>query len=464
MKPFVTWRLALAFAVLALVIAVLPGPVAWPVFIGGDLLLLALAAADASRAPGREGFAVERECPSKLSLGADNDVSVSVANLTGRRVRLVVRDIPPPEFQLSGVGAGAGAGATAAQSAPADATRPRQQPSTTALDLGPHVESVHSYHVRPVDRGVFLFSDIWLRSLGPLGLAGRQFAVDAAREVHVYPNIQAVGEYELLARKGALFEMGVRAAPLGGGRTEFESLREYQPGDGFRQIDWKATARRRRPITQVFETERSQTLMLAIDAGRLMAPRIDGVSKLDHSINAALMMAYVASQTDDLVGLVVFGREVQAYLPPRKGRAQFLAILDRLFRVQGELSAEPDYAKALRYAAMRTGKRSLFVVFSDLAGVEPSRRLLTVLFGLLPRHLPLLVTVRDEVIEASLARTPKRAEDAYEQAVAAQLLLDRADARRELVQRGALVLDALPRELSVSAVNTYLEVKARGRL
>jgi uncharacterized protein (DUF58 family) len=450
-RPFITRRLAIAFAIPAIALAALPSASAWPIFIAADALLVLLAAADVWLAPGRQAFSVERECASKLSMGAYNDVSVTVANRTRRPARVLVRDVPPPEFELA--------------AAPGPAPGPgRRPPSVAGLVVGPGAEAAYRYRVRPVDRGLFRFAEIWLRSFGPLGLAGKQFAAGAGHEVHVYPNIRAVHEYELLARKGSLYEMGVRAALLGGGRTEFESLREYQPGDDFRQIDWKATARRRRPITQVFETERSQTLVLAIDAGRMMAPRIDGVSKLDHAINAALMMAYVASETDDFVALVVFGREVQTYLPPRKGRAQFLAILDALFRVEGELSAEPDYGKALRYAATKTGKRSLFVVFSDLAGVEPSRRLLAVLSGLLPRHLPLLVTMRDEVIEAALDRMPSRPEQAYEQAVAAQLLLDRADAKRALIERGALVLDSLPGELSVSAVNAYLGVKARGRL
>jgi uncharacterized protein (DUF58 family) len=433
-----TRRLAVVVALVALGVAFLPGPWAWMGFAGGNLIVAALVFADWRLAAGPGTIQVTRACQGKLSLAADNEVKLTVANAGSARARVSVRDTPPPAF---GVAA-----------------------SRTTLDMDGWGEKEHAYSVRPLARGVYRFGDLWVRTPGPLGLAARQFAIPAACEVRVCPNIRAIDQYALLARRGALYEMGVRAPQFRGGGTEFESLREYQADDDYSSIDWKATARRHRPITQVYEPDRSQTLMLAIDAGRLMAPRVDGVSKLDHAINAALMMAYVGTSGDDLVGLVVFGRDVQTYLPPRKGRSQFLAILDALYRVEGEPVAEPDYARALRYVATRTSRRSLVVVFSDLAGVEASRRLLGVLSGLMPHHLPLLVTMRDREVEAILSQAPKRAEDAYRQAVAARLLSDRAQAQRALVDRGAMVLDAVPGELSVGAVNAYLEVKARGRL
>lgn len=434
----VTTRFAALAGLLAVLVVALPTPVAWVLILGGDAALVLVAVLDYRRAPGPAVVAAERRCQDRLSLAVPNDVRVRLANTSGLATRLELRDTPPAGFEAVGV--------------------------RTVLRLPAGCQVEHRYSVRPTSRGVFQFGDLWLRSTGPLGLARRAFAVPASHEVRVYPNIKAVGEYELLARRGALFEMGIRAARFRGGGTEFESLREYQSGDDFRLVDWKATARLRRPITQLLETERSQTLLLALDAGRLMAPRIDGVSKLDWAVNAALMMAYVGSVTDDFVGLLVFGRQVKTYLPPRKGRSQFLAILDALYRVEGELAAEPDYARALRFAATKTTKRSLFVVFSDLAGVEPSRRLRGVLAGLPPKHLPLLVTMRDEQVEAVLRRMPARVEDAYEQAVAQQLLLDRDQAKRALSERGAMVLDVLPRDLSVAAVNTYLDVKAKGKL
>ena len=159
----------------------------------------------------------------------------------------------------------------------------------------------------------------------------------------------------------------------------------------------------------------------------------------------------------------MFGRDVQAYLPPKKGHRQFLAILEALYAVDERLE-EPDYSGALRYLATRLSRRSLVVLFTELVGTEPSRRLLGVLGSLTPRHLPLVITQRNRQIEERAVTTPGGAEAAFQASVAQDILRDKEAALRHLVARGSLVLDVEPDELSVAAVNRYLEVKARGRL
>ncbi len=147
----------------------------------------------------------------------------------------------------------------------------------------------------------------------------------------------------------------------------------------------------------------------------------------------------------------------------RKGHRQFLALLEALYSIQGRVE-EPDYGRALRYAAGRLGKRSLIVLFTDLVGREPSRRLLDSLSGLMPRHLPLLITQRNRDVEARSRAEVGGESDAFAASVAETVMADKAAALRLLAARGTLVLDVYPEELSVAAVNRYLEVKARGRL
>jgi uncharacterized protein (DUF58 family) len=187
------------------------------------------------------------------------------------------------------------------------------------------------------------------------------------------------------------------------------------------------------------------------------------MAKLDRAINAALLLAYLATRSGDNVGLLVFGRDIQRYLPPRKGHRQFLAILEALYPVEGRVE-EPDYAGALRYLATRVSKRALVVVFTELVGTEPSRRLLGVLGSLAPRHLPLVVTQRNLETEALAASVPSDEADVYRSVVAQDVLHDKDAALRLLAARGSLVLDVVPERLSVAAVNRYLEIKARGRL
>jgi uncharacterized protein (DUF58 family) len=434
---YVSPRVAGFLALGAVPSLLLPG---WFAYLGAwswAWVVFWFAYADQRGAVRDDELTVSREVPLKLSIGVPNPVTLRFENASGREAYLSGRETPPASF--GGV------------RTLGDVVVPRRDASEVTLSFV------------PPSRGRFSFGDVGVRSFGPRGLAGWQFRAPLAEEVHVYPDIQAVHRYALLARKGTLYEIGVKAARYVGAGTDFESLRDYQPGDDYRDIDWKATARRAKPVTRRFEAERSQTMVLAVDAGRLMTPRVDGLAKLDRAVNAALLLAYLGTEADDHVGLLVFGRDVQTYLPPRKGHRQFLAIMEALYRVEGRLE-EPDYASALRYLAARLSKRSLVVMFTDLVGTEPSRRLLGVLGSLAPRHLPLVVTQRNREVEARATAEPQVESDVFASAVAEGLLRDKASALRVLQARGVLALDVDPAQLSVAAVNRYLEVKGRGQL
>ena len=433
----VTPRAALLAAAPAAVVLFMPAP--WSGLFAAAWLGIAalLIRRDAYAAPRPEELEWRRELPAKLSIGVPNTVTLSVHNASAKAASITARETPPPGF-LGGRTIG-------------------------PFEVPPRGDAQVTLSFTPPGRGLYRFGGVGVRSIGPRGLAGWLYTAPIAQDAKVYPDIQAVKSYSLLARRGALAELGVKKIRFAGAGTEFESLREYQSDDDYRDIDWKATARRGKPVVRSFESERSQTMVLAVDAGRLMTPRVGPLAKLDRAINAALLLAYLGTERDDLVGLLVFGRDVIAYLPPKKGHRQFLAILEALYSVEGTVE-EPDYGRALRYLAARLSKRSLVVLFTDLVGAEPSKRLIDVLAGLSPRHLPLVITQRNRVIEAKALADVTTETDAFSAAVAEDVLRDKAAALRVLSSRGAMVLDVHPEELSVAAVNRYLEVKARGRL
>lgn len=435
--PYVTPRAALIAGAPVLVLPLVGG---WWAWLAAAVWLLAvglLVGADVRATPRDGDIEITRELPERLSIGVANPVMLHVANRSRFVAHLRIRETPPAGFT--------------------------GERAVDAFTLPAREEASFTLAFTPPARGSYRFGDVGVRAIGPLGLGGRQLTIPLSEECRVYPDITAVRRYALLARRGALLDTGIKAIRYAGVGTEFESLREYRDGDSYRDIDWKATARRGAPVIRRFEAERSQTIVIAVDTGRLMTPLVDGLSKLDRAINAALLLSYLAVETGDLVGLLVFGRDVVRYLPPKKGHRQFLAILEALYAVEGVVE-EPDYGRAISYLAARLSKRALVVLFTDLLGTEPSRRLLAVLGGLSSRHLPLVLTQRNRAIEARARVAVSTEAEAFSSAVAEGVLRDKAEALRMLTARGALALDVDPGQLSVTAVNHYLEIKARGRL
>jgi uncharacterized protein (DUF58 family) len=406
-------------------------PVSW-VYVA---TLLGLTGLDWWAAQSSERFRVRREHDQRLSLGAENLVRISVRERSGKSAQLSLRDEPPHDFAIIGKRVLSG----------------RVQ-GRGRLELG--------YHVRPRRRGDYNFGDLNLRWTGPLGLVMRQARFPAAAEVKVYPNLIAVHKYDLLLRRNRLHELGLRNARIFGEGTEFQRLREYLPDDEYRRINWKATARRAKPITMEYETERSQTVMALLDVGRMMGSPVGDMAKLDYVVNAVLLFSYVAAAKGDKVGLLAFADEVSHFLSPRQGRGQFYRLLELLYGVQ-IAPVEPDYGKAISYLQSRHKRRSLVIVFTDLTGRLGVESLVTHVAALRQRHLPLVVTISDPDVHAVAAARPLDSAAVYQRALAEKLLEERRVTLETLARRGALTLDVPAEKLTVAVINKYLELKAR---
>jgi uncharacterized protein (DUF58 family) len=397
-------------------------------------LLLIATLVDFLLYPPLTSFEVERQVEPQLSLGTENPVRLVTRSAHVWPWQVTVHDEPPTGM-------------------------PHDFGDVT-LKSKPGVRHTITYHLNPRARGDYRFGDIWVRVRGRLGLTMRQRRIPAAEGIKVYPNIAETAKFTLMARRGRLQQAGIRAARLVGAGREFESLREYQPDDEYRRIDWKASAHRGKLISRQYEVERSQNVILVLDVGRTMMAEIDGIAKMDYAVNAALLLAYVATLSDDKVGLLVFADTVQTWIPPRKGRAQVYRILDALYNAQSR-RAEPDYRGAFAYLAGRWRRRSLMVCFTDLWDPDSSRQTMAELAGLQPRHLVACVTLMDTKVLRRAEADLEKPEDVYEQGVALQMLDDRARANAELQRRRVLVVDSPADKLSAALVNRYLEVKER---
>lgn len=406
-----------------------------------NLVLLGICLVDYVRCPApATAFSVERATASALSVATGNTVAIRIANLTGRPQTIQVRDEPPVEFEIA--------------------------PETTRqwkVRIPVGEPALFEYTVTPPARGDFTFGDVYVRVTGPLGLIVRQGSVSAGAPVSVYPNLRAVEDYELMLRRAHVTKTGTRRIRIAGGGREFSSLREYTPDDEYRVIDWKATARRGKVIARTFETERSQDVLLLIDLGRLMRQEIANTQKLDYVVNAALMLSHVVAEADDRVGLLTFSAEPRKYLAPRRGRAQANDILQALYAARAE-PVESDYRAAFRFLSARWRKRSLTVLFTDLADPESSAMLLAEIAQLAAMHLVVCVIVSDPLIAERAALVPETVDQVYQKAVADEVIIERRRALDLLQKRGVIVVDAEPRELSVELVARYLDVKSRALL
>jgi uncharacterized protein (DUF58 family) len=411
--------------------ALLP-PLAW-VVAALDAALVILFVIDLVAVRRAGPFRCRRTMEAVLSHDARNAVTVTVANQGRSAARVRVVETWPATFS------------------------PRRVELEGTVAAGDAVEL--AYRVVPAARGRFTAAAAPLRVAGPLGLAVRELEALPAEEAQVYPSVAGVGKFQLLARRALLAEHGVRRLRPAGG-TEIEGLREYTAGDDYRAVDWKATARRQRPISRELRPARSQHVMLCFDAGRHMTEDLGGGTRLDRAVDAALVLAHVAALQGDRVGLLAFGDSVVRYLQPLRGPGATPAIARALFDLRPTL-VEPDYGGAFRYLAAHDRRRALLVLFTEVVSAGTSDALCAHLVHAARRHVPLAVCVRDERLAQGAAAAPRDARDAYERAAALHLCGERTQALRALERQGVQVVEAGAEGLPAALVSRYLSLKAR---
>jgi uncharacterized protein (DUF58 family) len=436
LTPRALW-LGAALAVLGL----LGYRVAWGLdaMLLADVALLVAVWVDAALAARpATGCDVAREAPPAFSVGRRGDVGYRWRNTTRRRARLRVREVRPD--LLGG-------------------TQPPRR-----LSVPGRGETRETLPVTPVRRGRERGAGAFVvDSIGPLGLGMRRATLALPWDAGVYPPLVSVRLRASVAQAQRRRDQGIMPLrQLGEGRL-FESLREWVPGDDLRHIDWKATARRGKVITRLYEAERRQQVLLVLDTGRLLTAEIAGVSRLDYVVQAALELAYAAAQHDDNVGVMAFADGVQHFVTPQRGQWGVKRVLDVLAVVQPKL-VEPDYPGAFRYLAARNRKRALTVLFTDVIDRFASEALVANVASLRPRHLPLAVTLRNPELDHVAALRPKTARDAFRKAAAEELLRAREEALGHMRRAGVLVLDVPPARAAQAVVAKYLELKRRGHL
>jgi len=400
------------------------------------LVVMALIDVRLSRLP--ETINITRSFSGRFAVGADTDVSVNVQNHSQRALTLIVKDEYPPQMILKGIRAAK--------------LRVEGQNSASLV-----------YALTPPKRGRFQFGHTAVRFLTRFRLAWKQATANGPDVVKVYPNMRRAREAELKALGARSIVSSHRKTSWRGEGREFESMRDYVRGDELRHISWTATARRGKLTTRQYQIERDQTILVALDAGRLMTARIEQETKLDSAVHATLALMSAAARAGDNAGLMVFGRRIINYLPPSRGRDHMDAALEALHGVEPEM-IEPSYARAFEFVSANTKRRSLVVLLTDLVDEEGSKELLTSLNILRPRHLPLVVTIADRDLKAVVRQTPTNVRELFTQSVSEEIIHHREAALRMVESQGGLALDVTAAALAPALLQTYMRVKERGLL
>ncbi len=378
---------------------------------------------------------LSRPLPRLLNLGDQNRLPIHIDNRSGRSFRVQVLDELPAQFQERGRG--------------------------KALRLEARSRERVDQKLRPLRRGVYRFGRTHAFLRTELGLLERRISGETAGEVPVYPSVEQMKHYELLALPQTSRGQGLRKIRRIGHSYEFEQIKAYVPGDDRRAINWKATSRRQELMVNQYEDERSQSVYILLDCGRTMTLPFEGMSLLDYAVNTGLVLANVALQRHDKAGLLAFDRGMVAAVPAEKRRSQRTRILEALYRLK-ESDYEADFEGLYPAINRLSPARSLVVLFSNFESPYALDRALPMLRRLARRHLLLLILFENTEV-AQAAETPAHSiPEIYRQTLASEFRYQKRQMAARAVQHGIQVVYTAPQDLSLNVVNKYLELKARG--
>ena len=428
-----------------LIIGLVPLSLSWSMpflrtlVFGYDALLIMAALADyfVSRRSA-EGLTFKREFDKKFAIGDGSVVRLLIENPTERSFHLHIKDEYPPEMLL-------------------DDDREAE------FTLRAHSDAQFTYSLTPPRRGRYEFGKTAVRFLSRFRLVWCQTLLGQAEAVKVYPNMRRARELELKALGAQSFLAVQRRAVRRGEGREFESMRDYVRGDELRHISWTATARRSKLTTRQYQIERDQTVIIAVDGGRLMTGLIAGETKFDTAIHASLALMSACARAGDNAGLLVFGRRVKKFLPPKRGLEHMDAVLEALHDLEPEM-IEPSYARAFQFISSNTKKRAFIAILTDVIDKESSKELISALKLLRPRHLPLVATIGDRDLNVAVCSKPENIKDVFIQSAAEEIIFQRESALRLVETMGGLALDVTTQSLGPRLLETYLRVKERGLL
>jgi uncharacterized protein (DUF58 family) len=397
-------------------------------FLGLDILLLYIA---------RPGIEASRTTPEKLSNGDLNPIRVNIKNHYTFPISAKIIDEIPFQFQV--------------------------RDFKIVKLIKASAEKEINYELRPTERGEYFFGNLNIYVSSPLRLISRRFIFDKDQMVPTYPSYIQLRKYDLLAFSNNLFQYGIKKIRRIGHTMEFEQIKEYIQGDDLRTLNWKATAKKNSLMVNQFQDEKSQSVYMAIDKGRVMQMPFDGLSLLDYAINSSLVLSNVILKKQDKAGIFSFSKKVENRVVAEKRGSQMQKILETLYNIKTDFF-ESDYSRLYVDIKKNINQRSLIILYTNFETMDGLNRQMPYLKGIAKSHLLVVVFFSNTELNSIINKKTETIQEIYDKVIAEKFMFEKRLIANELKKYGIHSVLTQPENLTLDAINKYLEIKARGIL
>ena len=319
------------------------------------------------------------------------------------------------------------------------------------------------YSVRPVERGEYVFGNLNVYASSPLRMVKKRYTFQKDQMVPVYPSIIQMQQYDFLAISNRLTEFGLKKIRRIGHTQEFEQIKEYVPGDDFRTINWKATAKSSHLMVNQFQDEKSQPIYSIIDTGRVMKMPFNGLKLLDYAINATLAFSNVALKRNDKTGMVSFSKNIETFLPAVQKPTYLNTILEKLYNISTEYT-DADYGILYAHIKRKINHRSLLLLYTNFEHISALKRQLPFLLAIAKKHMLVVIFFENTELEELISTDAEDLQTIYHKTIGEKFALEKRLMQKELQQYGIQTILTKPEHLTINTINKYLEIKARGLL
>jgi uncharacterized protein (DUF58 family) len=384
-----------------------------------------------------DGVVAQRLVGNRFSNGDQNNVDLFVTNLNSFDIVATIIDELPPEFQV------------------------RDFEIKRSISSG---KKVHlPYVLRPTFRGLVTFGDIHVYASSPLSLVKRRYTFSSEKQVSVYPSVVNLRKYELMAFSNKIFQHGLKKIRKLGHTMEFEKIKEYVSGDDFRTVNWKATAKSNKLMVNQFQDERSQSVYCVVDKGRVMKMPFEGLSLLDYAINTSIILTNVVLRKQDYAGFFSFSRKVDNRVAADKRVTQKERIMEALYNVKTDFF-ESDYGRLYADIKKNITHRSLLFLFTNFETLDGLTRQLPYLKAISKNHLLIIIFFHNTELEQLAEATADTEVKLYDKVIAEKFIFEKKLIVQELKKYGIMCILTKPQNLTIDALNKYLEIKARNMI